>query len=327
MVFARAAIQNGDSERAYLTLLSATKRIEQMREHITAEPADLAPFFARNLAPFQILADLLVKRQKLYEALEFADRSKGRVLLDLFQDGRAKAKDVLTDAEQDDDRRYNRELSDLRQQLKIEQARAKPDRARIALFHARLEEARLRYASFRDSLIVEHPELRAKSTIPASITPENLKRVIPDDKTAVLEYVVTDEKIISFLVRRSSPGHDPNVHVYSRRSRGRRSRPLSQACAKCSQKDFLDMSNSARSAYDLLIGPAESDLIGIDTLCIIPDDILWEVPFQALQRSDGSFLIENVFSALQPFYQCSGRSERPKETVRFLSARIWQSGR
>ena len=294
LVIARAAIQNGDSERAYLTLLSATKRVEQMREHITAEPADLAPFFARNLAPFQILADLLVKKQQLYGALEFADRSKGRILLDLFQDGRAKAKDVLTDVEQDDDRRYNRELSDLRQQLKIEQARAKPNRARIAVFHARLEEARLRYASFRDSLIVEHPELRTKSTMPASITPENLKRVIPDDKTAVLEYVVTDEKILSFLVRRSSPGHDPDVHVYSREISREALTTLVSGLREVFAERLPGYVNSARSAYELLIGPAESDLIGINTLCIIPDDILWEVPFQALQRIDGSFLIENV---------------------------------
>ncbi len=38
----------------------------------------------------------------------------------------------------------------------------------------------------------------------------------------------------------------------------------------------------AHELYELLIKPAAQQLQGVTSLCIIPDGILWDVPFQAL---------------------------------------------
>ena len=319
LVLADAAIKNGDTEKAYLALLSVTARIEQMRERIVAEPPDLAPFFARNAVPFQLLVDLLVKRQKFLEALEFADRAKGRILLDLFQDERVKSNDVLSVAEKEEDRRLSRELSELRRQLTSEQTKSKQNSSSISDITSRLKEARMGYASFRDSLIVAHPELRAKSAIPARISSENLGRLIPDSRTAILEYVVTDERVIYFLIRRRSSVDGPQVHVYRREiSREAITRVVSNLRDVCSER-LPGYSDIARSAYDLLIGPAENDLTDIDTLCIIPDDILWEVPFQALQASDGTFLIERTSLHYSPsisvLSEANGRPKRSDSSL------------
>ncbi len=292
-----------------------------MREGIIAEPSDLAPFFARNVVPFQLLVDLMVKKQKFLEALEFADRAKGRILLDFFQDGRVKLKDVLSATEQENDRRLSRELSEVRHQLNIEHAKSNQNRSLISLLTSSLEEARLRYASFRDSVIVAHPELRAKSSIPARITSASLSRVIQDSRSAILEYVVTEDKVISFLIRRSSPADEPQVHVYSRQiSREAITKMVSDLHEVYSAR-LPGYSDIARSAYDLLIGPAENDLTGIDTLCIIPDDILWEVPFQALQASDGTFLIERTSLHYSPSISVlSEANRRPKRSDSSLLA-------
>lgn len=48
-----------------------------------------------------------------------------------------------------------------------------------------------------------------------------------------------------------------------------------------------------RELHDLLIKPAELQLQGKTTLCIIPDGILWELPFQALQPREDQYLIED----------------------------------
>lgn len=54
--------------------------------------------------------------------------------------------------------------------------------------------------------------------------------------------------------------------------------------------DFAELS---KELYDLLIKPAESQLRGISTIGIVPDGVLWELPFQALQARENYYLIED----------------------------------
>jgi CHAT domain-containing protein len=42
-----------------------------------------------------------------------------------------------------------------------------------------------------------------------------------------------------------------------------------------------------------LIGPAEPHLKGIDTICVVPDGFLWNLPFQALITGANHYLIED----------------------------------
>ncbi len=43
----------------------------------------------------------------------------------------------------------------------------------------------------------------------------------------------------------------------------------------------------------MLLKPAGDQLKGKNSLCIIPDSILWDLPFQALQPSEGRYLLED----------------------------------
>ncbi|MGH9940003.1 MAG: CHAT domain-containing protein, partial [Blastocatellia bacterium] len=56
----------------------------------------------------------------------------------------------------------------------------------------------------------------------------------------------------------------------------------------------------ARELYDLLIKPAEPHLHGVSALRIIPDGILWDVPFQALQAANGRYLLEDYAVSYAP---------------------------
>jgi len=55
----------------------------------------------------------------------------------------------------------------------------------------------------------------------------------------------------------------------------------------------LAYATEARELYTLLIAPAEQQLRGIGTICIVPDSFLWNVPFQALMTQSEHFLIED----------------------------------
>jgi CHAT domain-containing protein len=54
----------------------------------------------------------------------------------------------------------------------------------------------------------------------------------------------------------------------------------------------LGFRETARQLYDLLISPAREDLKGKSTLVIVPDGVLWDLSFQALQPAEDRYLIE-----------------------------------
>jgi len=57
---------------------------------------------------------------------------------------------------------------------------------------------------------------------------------------------------------------------------------------------------AARQFYVLLFGPAKAQLQGKSTLCIAPDDVLWDLPFQALLVTNVKFLIDDYAISLTP---------------------------
>ena len=57
---------------------------------------------------------------------------------------------------------------------------------------------------------------------------------------------------------------------------------------------------SATKLFDLLLKPAQTQLKGKTKLIIVPDDKLWELPFQALRTSTTRFLIEDAAISYVP---------------------------
>jgi CHAT domain-containing protein len=62
----------------------------------------------------------------------------------------------------------------------------------------------------------------------------------------------------------------------------------------------LAFRHSARALYDLLLKPAEAELRGKTNLIIVPDDVLWDLPFQALLTGANRFLIEEAAVSYAP---------------------------
>jgi CHAT domain-containing protein len=54
-----------------------------------------------------------------------------------------------------------------------------------------------------------------------------------------------------------------------------------------------DYASLGRELYGLLIEPAANKLQHINTICIIPDEFLWTLPFQALTNRRGNYLIQD----------------------------------
>ena len=54
-----------------------------------------------------------------------------------------------------------------------------------------------------------------------------------------------------------------------------------------------DYAAASQELYSLLVKPASGQIVNKGTICIIPDGVLWNLPFQALMSSKDHYLLED----------------------------------
>ena len=300
-------------DKARQSFNDAITTIERLRGQVAGNEKDQRNFFSGKVAPYYAMVDLLVEQNKTDEALAYAERAKSRVLLDVLRSGRVNVIKAMSREEVESERRLNERLVSLNAQIYHERLRQSPDQTRLGELDARLQKARLEYEAFQTALYGAHPELRAQRGEMHPLSLSDAVQLMPDAGMAILEFVVLDDKTYLFALTRE-PGGDP--------ARGAKHQPGNQAKENSARDlthtllsyplnikrqqleslvaDFhkrldernLDFRNSARKLYDLLLKPAEKQLQGKTTLCVVPDSILWDLPFQALQPNEDHYLIE-----------------------------------
>src|SRR5262249_7535840 len=151
-------------------------------------------FFESKISPYHAMVELLAAQNQTAAALSFAERAKARVLLDVLHSGRVNITKAMTTKEQEQERGFNNHLVSLNTQISRENLRPQPDPARLNDFNTQLQKVRLDYEAFQTSLYAAHPELKAQRGEVELLTLGQARDLLPDTGSALLEYVVTDEK-------------------------------------------------------------------------------------------------------------------------------------
>jgi CHAT domain-containing protein len=240
------------------------------------------------------MVDLLVAQNNPSEALSFAERAKGRVLLDVLSRGRIDITKGMTNDEVERERRLTAEMSSLNLRLSRLRQQDKVDEKEIAALSARLEKTRLEYESFQTNLYVSRPELKVQRGETPPLTPSDAQELLPDAQTALLEYVISESKVYLFVITSSGAERGPSVNltVYPLNVTGKEVAELTESFRRGVAGRDLMIKRSARELYDLLVRPAEGRLRGVTKLCVVPDGALWGLPFQALYRDGQGYLLE-----------------------------------
>jgi CHAT domain-containing protein len=287
----RALLKDRKTDLAYEALSQAIEQIESMRFSVAGREQERQIYFEDKVAAYHLMVELLIEGGKSSEALVFAERAKGRVLYDVM--GAGGKRSPLPEREREEERRLNQSILDLNNEIRIERMKAAPDSERITELTSLLDSARLKYESFLNLVSAAHPELRTSSSQAPSLAMEDLGRLIPDSKTAMLEYVATQERIYLFVLTRPDQSGVASVRTYTI--------PIGQVELAGRVKQAHQMAAErnpaftlpSREIYNLLIKPAEMQIRGKTIICVLPDGPLWDIPFQALQNGAGRYLIED----------------------------------
>lgn len=296
----KALTELGQYDEAKQSYLAAIATIETLRKEVAGGEQQQQSFLENKLSPWFGMVRLLVIQQKNAEALTFAEQSKARVLLDTLQGGRSSLRQLLSSTERqaEEERRLN--LVNLNSQLASELRRDKPDSKKVTDLKASVEKARLEYEDFETSLYVAHPELKVKRGESPVIKPAELSALIPDANTALLEYVVGTDESYLFVVTKSEVAGQPDVGVYTLPIKRTDLVSKTNALREQLARRDLGFRTSALKLYETLLKPAEAQLKNRTNLIIAPDNILWDLPFQALPNTSNRFLIEDAAITYAP---------------------------
>ena len=289
----RAHRMLGQPEKSRYAFEEAIAAIEDFRKQVGGGAQELQRFFENKVSPYHAMVELLAAQNNHREALVYAERAKSRVLLDVLQASSGGVTKDMTAPELEEERRLRSELVSLNSQISGERLRAQLDQTRLAGLNARLEKARFDYEAFQTTLYAAHPELRVQRGEAKTLTMEDARGLLTD-QNALMEYVVTDNKTYVFVLT-AEPGptsHDPKLKSYTLEiTRKDLAEQVTAFRQQLARRD-LTFRATANKLYELLISPARVELEGKRTLVIVPDGVLWELPFQALTDAAGQYLIE-----------------------------------
>jgi CHAT domain-containing protein/Tfp pilus assembly protein PilF len=296
----KAHRQSASPAQARQAFEKAINAIEIMRTQTVGGERETQGFLAGKISPYHEMIGLLIDQNQAGEALTYAERSKARALLDVLQNGKADVRRSLTDVEQEQEQKLKGEITSLNAQLTRATQTDKPDAQRVNEIKMRLEKARFSYEAFQSSLYAAHPELKIRRGGAPIIKAEELTALPPDDASALLEYVVTEDVTYLFAITKAPSGPAAETQVFALPIKQTElAKQIESFRSQLAGRD-LGFRAAARQLYDLLLKPAQAMLRGKSSLVIAPDDKLWELPFQALLADDGRYVIERSAVSYAP---------------------------
>jgi CHAT domain-containing protein len=274
--------------------------MERLRTLAAGGVEERQRYFEGGVQAHHGLLNVLVKENRLQDALFLAERAKARALLDMMQQGRAGVQKQMTAQEQEEERRLKSELIKLNKQLARVTYSHKQDPDRTRTIETQLEKARLDYEAFQNKLYAAHPELKTQRGEAPIVNAQELAELLPDASSVLLEYVVTDDKTYLFAITKAPDKAEAQIRVYTLPiARAELAKQIESFRQQLATRD-LGFRAAAVKLYDLLLKPAGNQLRGKTKLVIAPDSNLWDLPFQALVKDSGRFLLEDASIGYAP---------------------------
>ena len=280
--------------RAEKELGQSITTIEAIRQSVAGAESEQENFFENKLEPYHRMLGVLVAAKRNREAFEFAERAKARVLVDVLKNGRAQLAALMTPDERNRDRDLRIKLASLNARLVRAHQASPADPPQVSRLTGELEQARLAYSRHETALYAQHPQWKLQTGAIETVTLAQALDLMPGADAAFIEFVVTDETLYSFV----SAGED--VRIYSAAvSRSELADRVERFRRQLAERN-LGFRSSAAALYRLLLAPAARELRNKRELIIIPDGVLWDLPFQALISPAGRYVLETSSVSYAP---------------------------
>jgi len=214
------------------------------------------------------------------EAFDLAEKSKSSSLLAAIRNNEALTIGKVPVEIQDFEKDIQGQIGHYKQLVYDENKSTKPDDKKIAYWNDKLSKLKEKYKLFTLYLENSYPDYYKLKFNTAAISVDSLKKRLPGNE-AMIEYVQTENKIFAFVI---SGKKQKIISIPIDNTFFATTNTYVQCINNPGLKDSKEYDNyvsSATSLYDMLVRPAESIISG-KSLIIIPDENLYNIPFECL---------------------------------------------
>jgi CHAT domain-containing protein len=276
LLAAQAHLALGERAAAYAALYSAVEYGEQERSGVVGSERQMELSFEPTAAAYVMLVEMLIEDHRGSEAFLIAEKARARTLLDVLASERSSIEQDISPAERAEEQRLEQHLVEMNRK-----AAASP---------AELEKARLDLESFRAALEGRYPRLHATRGAGHLDSLSSLSPVVTG-RRALVEYLVGEKQLHLFIV--VDGRHGPQLVVRSVDiGRAALGAMVGRFATQLASRDAAYRATAER-LYRIVLQPALQVAGEATVLAIVPDDVLWRVPFEAFVDGGGRFAVES----------------------------------
>ncbi|MFQ5675080.1 MAG: CHAT domain-containing protein, partial [bacterium] len=278
--------KQGNREAAIRHYSNAIATYDSVRNNLDIESLK-NNFLEDKYQAFPSIVQLLAQQGDIEEAFTFAEKYKAKNLLDILSQGNI-FKDLLADTLQLELQKITEQQEEAHRRLSLELE--KTNQATTLSLEQQITDLELQQAAILAGLREKHPDYY-RLTSPDILTPERIRSNFLDDGQALLEYIVGDARLSVFLMTRDTllymqlaAGRDQIEQKLTELSpifaSKNKARGPSEIIVNPQAVDFTIP--PAHRLYELLIKPIEPAMNQVTDLIIVPDDLLFYLPFEML---------------------------------------------
>ncbi len=280
---ARALRRKGTADQAIGTARAAAVVVERMHRMALEKPATSIP--SDGSTAWATLAVLQAGAGNHLAAWESASRMRTLTLRSALAVNERDIARGMTPDEREQEKSAATELQSLIAQAARERALPKPDATRLAMLDERVAAATAARAGWLDALYARLPELRIWRGVAPTPAHDDLSAVL-ETGTVLLEFVVDDEDVLVLLSEKGNDRIETVTYLTSIRRRVLAER-VSALLQTAVLKDAVRWRQVAQGVAALIPPAAAVRLANASRIVVIPHDLLWRVPFDALPIGDG----------------------------------------
>ncbi|MEO8520237.1 MAG: CHAT domain-containing tetratricopeptide repeat protein [Acidobacteriota bacterium] len=285
--------RRGDARSAFDRAIAV---VEDLRDQNPGGEEVRRQFFADRLAPYQeqIALTLAGPGADAAAAFDVAERSRARALLDIIRSDRVPITKAMSVEERTREVKLRTSLTSANSEVLLAAGAAAPDASRLAALKRKRDGRRVEYQDFQAHLYAVHPELQVNRGAVPVIRAAEAVQLLPGPAAAIVEFVTARDRTHAFVITTSG------IHVVRLTpGTGEIDRQVRRFREQLARRD-LRASESARLLYDLVLGPLQTLLQGKTDIIVVPDGMLWSLPFQALRSPANRYLIEDAAISYAP---------------------------
>lgn len=280
---ARAVRQLGDREKAMTLAADAIATIERLKDARMERPN--TPLPSDTTSAFAFLVVLQASGENIDAAFQAAERRRAHLLRVLLANNEREIHRGMTDAEREEESKVVGELMGLNARLDHERALPKRDAERIAKITASIHDAANRRRANQERLFQRLPDLAGWRGF---IDPAASAKTPVEPGTVVLQFVVDEDDLVMLVSGEGEPqeGEPRRQAVVVAISHQTLADRVARAIEPTALKTIEAWRKASADIFTLIPDAIQAPLTTAKRIVVIPDDVLWRIPFEAMPIAD-----------------------------------------